>query len=47
MAAKRAGTVVAVQIAPKFGGPGRKKQCCTKRKCTYVDYKYMHDGVHV
>ena len=20
---------------PKFGGPGRKKQCCVKRKCKY------------
>ena len=29
------GTCINCKDKPKFGGPGRKKQCCIKRKCKY------------
>ncbi len=35
------GTCINCKDKPKFGGPGRKKQCCVKRKCKREPSQYF------
>ena len=35
------GTCLYCQDKPKFGGPGKKKQCCEQRKCLEMQNKVM------
>jgi len=40
-------TVVHAKLAWKFGGPGKKKQCCEFRKCKKSEKSIQPDRINV